>query len=55
MRHRDLHDDPPLGEDGAESDEIARTVRQDAMRGAIIGGLAFLAVVLVTSLVIFWL
>jgi hypothetical protein len=33
---------------------IERTVRQDAIRGAIIGTLAFLGVVLLTALVILW-
>jgi hypothetical protein len=33
---------------------IERTVRQDAIRGAILGALAFLGVVLVLALVVFW-
>jgi hypothetical protein len=33
---------------------IERTVRPDAIRGAILGALAFLGVVLVLALVVFW-
>jgi hypothetical protein len=33
---------------------IEQTARQDAIRGAIIGALAFLGVVLVLALVVFW-
>jgi hypothetical protein len=33
---------------------IERTVRQDAIRGTILGALAFLVVVLVLALVVFW-
>ena len=33
---------------------IERTARQDAIRGAVIGALCFLGVVLVLALVAFW-